>query len=347
LFSISRCFGQQTLIAGTISDANTREVLPLATIFINNTTISAASAVNGQYSLRNIPAGPIEVVVSYIGYESSRTKLIVHDGDRLLLNIKLTPSMVELPGAQVSAKRDKDWEKQYRKFEKIFLGENPTNAKIINPGIINFQEIDKGKVLLAEASETLEIVNPGLGYRIFYYMREFQSDKESFSIVGDMRFEELKEKDDIKMKQWTKNRRDIYLGSLRHLLVSLVQNKISEEGFKLYVDLPGFNESRRASIFSMNKGVVPLKLDSVVSPGARTGEFKIFFKKRVEVHYVHRLASIKTYNDIPWQVGWIDPTKDVVEVDENGTILNLAHFITSGYLSNARIASLLPSDYRP
>src|SRR6478736_4922841 len=201
-------FSQSNLIGGTISDSNTNEPLPLATIFINNTTISSASQVNGQYILKNIPTGPVEVVVSYIGYESSRTKLVVRDGDQLLLNIRLIPSTIELPNVQVTAERDKDWEKKYKKFEKVFLGENSMHARIVNPGVIDFKELDKGNVLLANAAEAIEIENPGMGYHIFYYMRKFQSDKESYTIVGDMRFEELKEPSEKEVKQWTKNRKE-------------------------------------------------------------------------------------------------------------------------------------------
>lgn len=350
LFIAAYCFGQPALITGSISDSKTNEPLPLATVFINNTTISTASLVSGQYTLRNIPAGLVEVVVSYVGYESSRTRITVHDGDRLLLNIRMIPSTVELPNVQVKGERgkeDKEWEKQYRKFEKVFLGENSTGAKIINPGIIDFKEEDKGNILKASATQPIEIENPGLGYHIFYYLRKYQSDKQSYAIVGDMRFEQLKETDSTKLKQWIRNRKEIYSGSLRHLLVSLIRGKASQEGFQLYVDLPGFNANVRSPFFSMNKGVVPFKADSIVFPGKKEGEFKIQFTKRVEVHYANKIAKVKIYKDIPCPVGWIDPTRGFVEVNAQGIVVNLADIVTSGYLSEARIASLLPNDYKP
>ena len=340
-------FSQSNLIGGTISDSNTNEPLPLATIFINNTTISSASQVNGQYILKNIPTGPVEVVVSYIGYESSRTKLVVRDGDQLLLNIRLIPSTIELPNVQVTAERDKDWEKKYKKFEKVFLGENSMHARIVNPGVIDFKELDKGNVLLANAAEAIEIENPGMGYHIFYYMRKFQSDKESYTIVGDMRFEELKEPSEKEVKQWTKNRKEIYSGSLRHLILSLINGRASEEGFQFFVDLPGYNANVRSAYFSANKGVVPFTTNSMVSPGKKEGEFKIQFTERVEVHYVNRIAKMRTYRDIPYVVGWIEPTHGFVEVNAQGTVVNTANFVTSGYLSDARIASLLPDNYKP
>jgi hypothetical protein len=340
------CLGQATLITGTISDFKTNEPLPLATVFINSTTISTASQVNGQYSLKNIPAGEIEIVVRYIGYETSRTKITVHEGDRLLLNIKMLPASTELPGIQIKADRDKEWEKKYRRFEKVFLGENLMGARILNAGVVDLEEVSKGKVLIAKASEPIEIENPGLGYKVFYYLQKFQCDNESYSIGGDMRFEELKDSDPKKVERWVQNRKNTYSGSLRHLLVALINHRTAEEGFQLYVDLPGSNPNTRTAIFSANKGIVPFTPDSVVFPGNKTGEFKIQFKQRVEVHYVNRIASTRTYRDIPYLVGWITPERGFAEVSANGLVMNFG-LSTSGYLSEARIAGLLPNDYKP
>ena len=340
-------FGQPAIITGSITDSKTNEPLPLATVFINNTTISTASQENGRYTLKNIPTGPVEVVVSYVGYEPSRTTITVHDADELLLNFRLIPSTVELPNVQVTGERDKEWEKQYKKFEKVFLGENSTGAKIMNPGIIDFKELDKGSALLASASEAIEIENPGLGYHISYYLLTFQSSKETYIIVGDMRFEQMNATDEKKITRWAENRKDIYSGSLRHLIVSLINGRASEEGFQFYVDLPGFNASERAANFTMNKGVVPFSTNSIVFPGKKEGEFKIQFTERLEVHYVNKIAKIKTYKDIACPVGWIEPTHGFVEVNAQGTVMNRANFVTSGYFSDARVASLLPNDYKP
>jgi hypothetical protein len=352
LFFASLCFtvcgfSQSAFITGTISDSKTGEPLPLATVFINSTTLSTAAQINGQYALRNIPEGPIEVVVRYIGYESNRIKIEVHTGDRLLLNIKLVPSTVELPNVQVKGKRDKEWEKQYRIFEKVFLGENSTGAKILNPGIIDFKESDKGKLLLASASEPIEIENPGLGYHIFYYLHKYQSNKETYSIIGDLRFEQLNDTDEKKITKWNKNRNEIYSGSLRHMVVSLVKGNAPAEGFQFYIDRPGSDSNMRSAVFSMNKNVIPLATEGIVFPGKKEGEFKIEFTSRVEVHYVNKIPKKQMYKDIPGVVGWIEPTHGVVEVNAQGSIVSGTTFVTSGYLSEARVADLLPANYRP
>src|SRR5687768_14494163 len=59
-------FGQKT-IYGTVIDANTREPLPYANVFVNNTTMGTVTNEDGKYRLV-IPEGEYQIVFSFIGY---------------------------------------------------------------------------------------------------------------------------------------------------------------------------------------------------------------------------------------------------------------------------------------
>jgi hypothetical protein len=55
-------------IKGKVADRETGEALPGANVLITGTTIGAASNVEGEFVLLNIPPGVYEVKAQYIGY---------------------------------------------------------------------------------------------------------------------------------------------------------------------------------------------------------------------------------------------------------------------------------------
>ncbi len=57
-------------IKGFVYDKDTKEPLPGANVLIKGTSLGAACNLDGEYIIRNIPAGKHTITVSYIGYES-------------------------------------------------------------------------------------------------------------------------------------------------------------------------------------------------------------------------------------------------------------------------------------
>lgn len=78
----------QRTINGTISDADTGDPLIGATILVVDTTLGAASASDGSFTL-NVPEGFDKILVRYAGYENMTLNL----GTRNTLNISLTPGI--------------------------------------------------------------------------------------------------------------------------------------------------------------------------------------------------------------------------------------------------------------
>jgi len=89
--------GQTGKIAGTVKDKSTGEPLIGVNIFIEQTSIGAASDINGDYFIINVSPGEYTVVASMIGYQSMKvTKVIVTADKTTNINFGLDVQRLEL-----------------------------------------------------------------------------------------------------------------------------------------------------------------------------------------------------------------------------------------------------------
>ncbi len=89
--------GQTGKIAGTVKDKSTGEPLIGVNIFIEQTSIGAASDINGDYFIINVSPGEYTVVASMIGYQSMKvTKVIVTADKTTNINFELDVQRLEL-----------------------------------------------------------------------------------------------------------------------------------------------------------------------------------------------------------------------------------------------------------
>lgn len=84
-------------LQGTITDAETGETLPFANVVLENrgNQISAGSAdFDGKYSLRPIPPGTYDLLISYVGYTTQKITGVVVSSDQIKKqDIKLQPGI--------------------------------------------------------------------------------------------------------------------------------------------------------------------------------------------------------------------------------------------------------------
>ena len=83
-------------LGGFVTDAGNGEVLPLATIAIEEVRLGALSNSSGYYAVKDIPAGTWAVSVSYIGYDTGRDTLRFEETGELRRDWALTPRPLEL-----------------------------------------------------------------------------------------------------------------------------------------------------------------------------------------------------------------------------------------------------------
>ena len=347
------CFGQQKgAVHGVAIDSVSREPLPFANIFVNNTTLGTSADQIGAFELKGLPPGFNDVVFSYVGYQPRIIRFYVADGATIPAgSIALLQKPEEMEEVQVTGKKDKDWERKLKSFEKIFLGENNNseNCKIQNPWVINFPEHASRSSLEASASEPIEIFNYGLGYKIYFYMANFSANPKRYQIVGQFRFEEAEPLEASQAVAWRKNRIDAYHGSERHLFKAIIDGQAAEEGFRLYVEKPGVPLPARSDVFGneLNKSVVEFDPEKIVKKGPNPGEYTIELPPRLEVHYVNEYATKKYYKDVPFQVSWLEVDKGQLTLNEKGVVLNSIDLVTSGAMSASRVADLLPFNFTP
>ncbi len=352
LFSFSS-FAQSGSIKGRILDSKTLEPLPFANVFLNNTTIGTVTDTNGDYLLKNIEQeGTYELVISFVGYESAKVRVTVGKTELNRGTLRLTPSEIELNTVEVKGSRDKEWEKQMKRFKKIFLGEDKAaeESTIANPWVIDFPEFEDANVFIAKASAPIEIENKALGYKIFFYLAHFAADSKGYIIQGNARFSEMPTNDEAQRLQWETNRSLSYLHSNHHLFKAIIEHRIQGAGFRLYTDRPGFEKTNfRAPYFypELERSVMPYDTSNIVTPDKQKDVYRISLKGRVEVHYYKEKAAVRTYRDVAYPVSWIKADKNYVLVNKQGYELNPADVVISGEMSTDRVARMLPIDYKP
>ncbi len=99
LFSLTSIFiaGTTGKLTGKVTDKETGEPLPFVNITIVGTNIGAATDINGNYVILNIPPGKYTVKVQYIGYQT-----IIAEDVRIAVDLttrqdfQMTPSTVKL-----------------------------------------------------------------------------------------------------------------------------------------------------------------------------------------------------------------------------------------------------------
>ncbi len=91
-------------IKGVVIDAKNNDPLIGANVFILETAYGAATNIDGEYSISNIPAGNYTLRVSYLGYEKKDVPVKISPGKTLNLNIELQYSgSIDLEEVEVTA----------------------------------------------------------------------------------------------------------------------------------------------------------------------------------------------------------------------------------------------------
>ena len=86
-------------ISGKVVDATTGETIIGANIIVEGLTLGAASDLDGNYTIKNIPKGKINLVVTFISYTKTTIKdVVVEPGKTLTLNISLKSEAIEIGG---------------------------------------------------------------------------------------------------------------------------------------------------------------------------------------------------------------------------------------------------------
>lgn len=334
-------------ITGRVTDASTGEPLYFVNVFLSNTTLGCATDKNGVFSIENVPLSTYELVVSMMGYELQATTIQLKGPPGREYNFKLKPKPIQAPEISVSAPYPREWRRNLKNFERLFLGtsRNASKCKIFNPEILDFTFDEATHVFTATASQPIEIENQALGYRIFFFFEDFSSkDNASVRFLYKSRFEPLPPKDKNQEERWRKNRIKAYHGSLKHFLASLVSYRHEEEGFLVnnVEDFSGSYENIHAN---------RVKVDNLLTPGESPSERKLTFSNYLRVIYKKEEEDEEYVRGrrrrSTMQMSWLRINVDYVSIDALGHTDNPYALTTFGYMAWERMAEALPLDYTP
>ena len=98
-------------IAGSVVDSETGEAIIGANVLIENTTIGAATDINGKFRILDVPTGTYNLIVSYISYKKQIiTNVIVTPNKISEVKIALKPDVIETEEVIITAESDESYE---------------------------------------------------------------------------------------------------------------------------------------------------------------------------------------------------------------------------------------------
>jgi hypothetical protein len=327
-------------VSGKVIDKDTQQPLAGVSIFLSNASAGTTSGNDGNFTISNVRGGQYEMVISIIGYATSRQTIMVNN-NLSLPNVELSLQAIEMKTVRIGI--DKHWAEHYAIFKQEFLGRSDfaKDCDILNPHALDFDyDKDKGE-LTATASVFLEIENRALGYKIKYMLNSFSNSYSTGVLYfeGTAFFEDMQGRPG-QVKRWHKNRQQAYLGSSMHFLRSVISNRVAEEGFKVERLIRKPNPAWKGGL--NNKYIetlvtTPLNTTDYIRLTDQKGEYAIDFKDCLNI----------IYNNEPLNSSVVIINTPYIFFDNNGIILNPQYVTMDGVWGGNRVAELLPVDYEP
>lgn len=155
--------GDQSVLNGSVLDAETGLPLAGANVSVVGTSVGAATDAVGLFTLRGIAAGVVRLEVSHIGYETARRDVLV-DEVPAVLRVYLEPSAIIVEGVTASATRE------YRDRYSVPLASN-----VVGRTALEQRNVDRTVAVLArEPGVAVSSTGPGIVRPVVRGMYESQ-----------------------------------------------------------------------------------------------------------------------------------------------------------------------------
>jgi hypothetical protein len=219
------------VIKGTILDQKTHNKISFAYVYFNGTFVGTNSDKNGNFELDISKYSSMPLTISALGYYSV-TMNIYSFKKPVIINMK--PKVFELNEVVVSGKAHyRERRENLKLFEDTFLGvtRNANDCEITNENDIIFKT--DNDTLKAFSVNPILIDNKALGYKVSYFLDEFNYNKKdkSFFFSGNIIFTEDLTTDKTKNLIFESRRKHAYLGSRMHFFRSLWENELDSSKF--------------------------------------------------------------------------------------------------------------------
>ncbi len=229
------------VVKGTILDKQTKEPLPFANVFIDQSTLGAPTDLKGRFFIQDIPDIGFELVVSYVGYKTVILPINLNDLGEDSIDIEMEIDPVALENINVVSKATREQRRAKRnlmnRFESDFLGgsDNASDCRIVNKDVLEFEVLDSLGNYKVTANDVVFVENNALGYRVAYLLEEFRLENGFKTKIGKAQFSEMEPGSRRLNRKWEEARDKAYYGSLQHFLNALIRKELKEEGFKVNI----------------------------------------------------------------------------------------------------------------
>lgn len=181
---------ENSSINGYISDLKTKETLIGASASLKGTKYGAYTNKSGYFSIKNVPPGSYEIVVSYIGYEKIKDKISLVKGKNVRKDFALKMSSID--SKEVTVFADREEEKRQISISKVNIpvsqlkeirigGESDIFRSLqMLPGILTSSQISSGLYIRGGSpDQNLVLVDGSAVYNpshLFGFISTFNAD---------------------------------------------------------------------------------------------------------------------------------------------------------------------------
>lgn len=157
IFSISS-IAQTASVRGFVNDQDSGEPILFCNVIIEGKTIGASTDVNGFFNISDVPVGDLNILITYIGYDTLRTKITLKKNQILTRKLELKQSAIKINNVTISA------DKQEQKTEvKVSVTKiTPKDIKLIptiggEPDLAQYLQVLPGVVFTGDQGGQLYI----------------------------------------------------------------------------------------------------------------------------------------------------------------------------------------------
>ena len=356
IFSCVGLHAQITQLELQIVDAESKSPIEGVHLFIENTTIGCFSDQDGLATLQIPSSVTGDLFITHIAYLTTSYTAKNYRAFSREHSIYLNQNAVELPELTVEAKKDNKWKKRYKKFLQGFLGKDEIakQCKILNPEVIWFEETDG--ILHAYALDLIQIENPHLAYKIYYFLNGFEMTKDGSTLYsGRSRFLDISTPDNWDFIH--KNRETLYSNSSKRFFKSLISNQLEEDGFK--VEMVDYKGGQFHKINDFNR-------DNHFKGPSQSGKYTVAFDEFLNIYNVNskaisvsgetmRLSGLEgqRFNanreekkeSVVFNKSQLYKVAPYIILNEHGNVVNSQHVKEYGFWAEQKMAKQLPFDY--
>jgi hypothetical protein len=339
------------IVEGTVIDRETKVPLQVASVFAQNTTIGTATDAAGHFILY-LPNGGYDLIITFTGYTTETKRITSSDGDikKLVIEIGKKEKAMEEVLIKASNEVKDGWEKYGDLFMENYIGKsaNSRSCTLLNKNAVKFYYSKKKNRLKVLADSVLFIENSALGYTIkmaldsFTY--EFNNTTSFYS--GYPLFEEMQTTDESQKTIWAANRRATYNGSMLHLMRSLYNRQLKEEGFEIQFIIKIYDKDSAFKLSDYYAATRYVKDDSTqtVEILPIQPEMAVLYNKEKP-----ELTYQKTNPDDPtdFQLSILSFVPDQsILIEQNGYFYEQGDITIHQYLGWKKMADMLPYDFQ-